>query len=314
MIYFNKIKYFLILLTLIMVSCDSISNSSLEHKNREELSANSELKSSQQELISSSNSVINGSWVRVGSSGHGKDIAIKDIPYIIGNDNKIYFYNSSTNNWIREPGGGEGKMISYQLNQNLSISPRLYIRGNNNDIYYKERGSSAGWTKVVDYDTRALSTFESTSTSPLSSLTFVGYSNYDPYYGGGQLTQEIPVSPNTMAMLQVEEMAGFLPNNLYASGWIWQDFPCCDDLGDGIFKFNNSENRWDQIDGTAKDIAMGGSQNNLWMIGSNNKIYKRQNNDWVPTVTGTGKRISVSDNGVPFIIGENNKIYKFVEQ
>ncbi|MEX0662893.1 MAG: hypothetical protein WEA58_14930 [Balneolaceae bacterium] len=246
------------------------------------------------------------------SDGRGVDIDVKDIIYIVGENDKFYYYDESDNDWIREPGGGWGKRISYQLNSQNSASPRLYMRGGNDDIYYKTRGSSSGWIKLINYNTRALSTIESTSSSPISSLTHVD-SNYNPYYSGSPMTIDYVGGAGFGKVMQAEEMAGSFSQGLYAAGWIFQPFPPVD-YGDRIFKFNSSEGMWELIDGIAKDIAMGGPQDDVWMIGDNNKIYKRVNNDWVPTETGTGKRIAVADDGTPYIIGENNKIYKFVEQ
>lgn len=308
-----QFKFFMLLSIALFISCNQISDSYSDSDDLINSTIDGQVQYSEETTFDITNNSIEGDWVRVGSSGTGKDIAVKDIPYIIGENNKIYFFDSVANSWSQEPGGGEGKMISYQLNNGNSASPRLYIRGNNDSIYYKTRGSSSGWNKLSDFSTRSLSTYEYSDSTPVLSLSFVGYKYSDPYHGGTQLSQDYSTPYSPGAILLIDEMTGSYSDGLYATAKRWEEVPCCRDLGDGVFKYNFGDSQWEYIGGEGIDIAMGGPQNDIWMVGKNNKIYKRVNNDWIQTVSGTAKRISVASNGTPYIIGENNKIYKLVQ-
>lgn len=301
----------ILLVLLFISSCSQDINSSFENEDIKNLNKETSIETESFENLSSS--TISGEWVRVGSSGHGKDISVTDIPYIIGTNNKIYSFNESTDDWVEETGSGYGKMITQDANN-------LYIRGNNNKIYTKSKGSGS-WSLLIDEEVNSISA-SSESFNPTYLQTASYGSNWS---GGGYIPLEFndsgnlvsqfpgdytPLKSNNVSSFYVYEIVRDSNSEYYASVFIQEDFPCCTKIGDGIYKLTTNSNTWEEVGGKAKDIAIGGPNNDVWIIGDDYNIYKLVNDQWVQTSTGSGKRISVSDNGVPYIIGENNKIYK----
>lgn len=307
-------QYFtLFLVIMLFSSCNEVTDID-EHQLQENKPEEIETVAPSNMSDFSSISVIQGTWQRVGSSGHGKDISIWDTPYLIGTDNRIYYFNGTS--WIQEPGGGHGKMISSTENQ-------LFLRGNNDKIYTKSKGSSS-WVKIVDEKFRSISAFPSVNqtyvqTSTLGSVISGGGSIPYEFDDSGNIASYFPSDyapkrSHNVSYFYVDEFVRTTNSEYYAFGPIYEQFPqCCKSLGEGIFKLTPGSSTWEEVGGKAKDIATGGPNNDIWIIGDNNRIYKRVNNEWHITNTGHGKRISVSSSGQPYIIGTNDRIYRFVK-
>jgi len=74
---------------------------------------------------------------------------------------------------------------------------------------------------------------------------------------------------------------------------------------------NLNNKKWEKVPGKALDI--GGNNNALVVIGTNNRIYKyRGHGKWNVIGEIGGKRIDVSKNGNPWIVGMDNKVYQWL--
>jgi hypothetical protein len=74
-----------------------------------------------------------------------------------------------------------------------------------------------------------------------------------------------------------------------------------------IYYYEN--NRWVNTNGGGIEIGCGG--NEVYVIATNNRIYRRVNNDWQILNTGGAKRIDVDEKGRPWIVGMDDRLYRF---
>lgn len=268
---------------------------------------------------------IEGTWERVGNSGHARDIVARgsDI-YIVGTNNKVYYYDSSLNDWIREPGGGHGKMISMTNNNQT-----LIVRGNDDRVYKKPKGKNSSWKRISDFKIRDLSgPIEYSSTLSISPDRFFTTSTAASIweYNYGSWTEHI-VSNNPLGTTGIWPQFIALNNSV--------EFPVVSGAKKDIYGFVYYPHRLVQIfktqnpegdrykyiyrtspEPTATDVALIGDT--LWFIGLNDRIYrlpnyltaKEEDGTLEIVATGHAKRISVNKNGEVYIIGTDNKIYK----
>ncbi len=69
---------------------------------------------------------------------------------------------------------------------------------------------------------------------------------------------------------------------------------------------------WEKQDGLALDVGIGNYT--AWRVarsGVYQYVGSGESNGWMKTQTGSGKRIDVDGNGIPWIIDLNNQIYKY---
>jgi hypothetical protein len=79
--------------------------------------------------------------------------------------------------------------------------------------------------------------------------------------------------------------------------------------GDGrIFRWANED--WHLIDGWAQDIGVG-HNDDAWHVGTEDRIYYRDGNNWVQ-VFGEAKRISIGPRGLPWIVTDKGWILRRV--
>lgn len=75
-----------------------------------------------------------------------------------------------------------------------------------------------------------------------------------------------------------------------------------------IYYFTNG--RWRRTRGRALDIGCSG--NTIYIIGRDNKIYKKVNDDYQVLPSGKGKRIDVAGSGRPWVTGiSDNRVYEY---
>jgi len=67
---------------------------------------------------------------------------------------------------------------------------------------------------------------------------------------------------------------------------------------------------WELKPGLGTDIGAGSEE--VYVIGTNERIYRWNNNNWSILSSGKARRIDVGEGGIPWIIGTDNRIYRYI--
>jgi hypothetical protein len=78
-----------------------------------------------------------------------------------------------------------------------------------------------------------------------------------------------------------------------------------------ILRRINRDTAWETVPGCATDIAAGIDQNDVWVIGCNGGVFKRDevSRSWQST-DGVGTRIAVTSAGIPWVVQANGNIFE----
>ena len=74
-----------------------------------------------------------------------------------------------------------------------------------------------------------------------------------------------------------------------------------------IYYYDN--NKWINVNGGGVEIGCNG--NNVFVIGTNQRIYKRVNNNWSVVSTARAKRLDVASNGNLWIVSLDDRVYEY---
>ncbi|WP_075341036.1 tectonin domain-containing protein [Tenacibaculum agarivorans] len=66
---------------------------------------------------------------------------------------------------------------------------------------------------------------------------------------------------------------------------------------------------WEKLSGLAIDVGAG--NDNTYIVGTNNKVYKWENNRW-NQIPGIDARLVDVSNGIPWVISTNNRIHRYL--
>lgn len=190
--------------------------------------------------------------------------------WVIGMDDRIYFQNG--NGWKEYPGGGTAIDITV-------FNSVPYVIGSNGYIY---KGTGNGWVSFEGGGT-GKSIFCDKGTlwvvgSDDAIYSFKGNSWLQ--YPGGKQAIDIAVSDGTPYVIGMD-------NAVYVG------------TGTG----------WRKVAGKAgKRIFYEGGK--IWIIGADDKVYYHEGKDWV-LYPADGQGVDISAiNGIPYVIGIDNAIYK----
>ncbi|WP_456458654.1 hypothetical protein [Reichenbachiella sp.] len=261
---------------------------------------------------------INVTVSRVGSSGTGRDITVRDKIYIIGENSHIYRYENGS--WIKEAStnGELGQRISSNQNT-LFISGHdtegsFGMQPNDKKIWWKPMGVNTAWSHLQDADGNGgwgndIGVSRNNISGATYALAVAGLDDYifgyyselaDDYIKytkrNPSYSESFDVAVNAnytriAARVKINGERAIITHGIgnYSSAWTRIT--------------TNSDEPYDLDYAPDGDLwyctATGGLVN-----ATENKKYK------ITTSGVSAYRIAISDNGKVYIVGTNNKIYK----
>ena len=218
--------------------------------------------------------------------GQGKDIAIDGLGrvWVIGMDNRIYFYNGSA--WQLYPGNGAGLAVS------VSRDGTPFIIGMDNRIY---RGTGNGWVEIPGNGMG-----KDIAIDGLGRVWVIGMDDHlfkhnGNFWGG----RYIPAGVKLATSLSQDSP----PLVIGMNGLIYR---VLEDRITGQIGISSQIGNMQ-----ARDIAIDG-QNRAWIIGMDSKIYflTSDGRDWQQYPGDfTGLAISAFQDGTISVIGMDNRIF-----
>lgn len=217
-----------------------------------------------------------GKWTNMG--GFGKDIAVdnQNRPWVIGSNNGIHYHDGTK--WIEYPGKGKGGAIA------TGPGGVPWVIGTNGRIYHaigsgwKEHpGNGIGRDIAIDGNSRPW---------------VIGTDNR-VYYSNGSRWLVHPGNLKAKALSVTSKGVPYI-------------------IATDNFVYYGTQNGWQKHAGNATgvDIAID-SQDRPWVIGLKSDIFQFKNGRWTALPNGKAKRLSIARNGVPFVIGLDNHIWRF---
>ncbi|HAC14743.1 MAG TPA: hypothetical protein DCE78_02180 [Bacteroidetes bacterium] len=299
-------KITLMLIVLIFSSCTSVVDTNQKDLNQQtSIDTNLVNKENKDSDIKENLSMMSsGYWTELGGNGSAIDIEAADKVWVVGQSNTVMYYNTSTSTWVNEPGGGSGKKIS-------SAGNLLLLTGGSNKVYYKTKGSSSSWTQLGSITATEISGVRNATSLSNNSVYAIGTNNYLYKWTG-----------STWGTLRYPSIGLF--NNYYVgvshnfTPSISVYFSRIDGMGINYLKLyrldqsSSSPTDDDFIANLVKDISVA-PNGYIWFIRTDNKIGYIDNSGNVNILSsGSGTRISIANDGTPYIIGDSNgKIYYY---
>lgn len=278
-----------------LFSCDGITN---DNYNKNENTSKSKS--------------LTGTFVRVGSSGTGQDIVARNGKvHIVGGNSKIYYYNTSSNSWVQEPGGGTAERIA-------RVGNKLLIRGGNDKVYRKSIGSSTSWEQLSSFNVFNLDGARQSNNSNNADEIYAIDQSYQVNKWNGSSwnaisNQAAPIPCDDPAYETAKPLTIGLSNDSVTGSLVPVISHDISNRNDNYFYDGLCSGGWTQSTVASKyvyDFDISPITGKIWYVDSSTFQVKEFPNGGTYGTGNNAKRITVDDDGTVYIIGWNNAIYE----